>query len=245
MISEYVYLGDQLLAMIKPGNLAYYFHNDHLGTPQVLTDGTGNVAWKALYTPFGEVAITIEAVQNPFRLPGQYYDQETGLHYNYFRHYNPPTGRYLTPDPIGLAGGVNLFTYAKNNPGRFIDRFGKIAVADDIAVAALAAGVYVWAVAYVNSPEGQKLVRDIARGLEWIWDISFASKPGSKPNDCPTGTKPINRYPELTKDDIHKIKKGVGAGPKDWVGITPEGDVITGDSSGKAVNQGPFKDYLP
>lgn len=124
MLAEYVYLGDQLLTMIKPGEAAYYFHNDHLGTPQVLTDGIGSIAWKAVYTPFGEAVTSIATVENPFRFPGQYYDSETGLHYNYYRYYNPPIGRYLTPDPIGLEGGINLFTYAANNPSNFYDVFG-------------------------------------------------------------------------------------------------------------------------
>jgi RHS repeat-associated protein len=56
--------------------------------------------------------------------PGQYYDPETGLHYNYFRYYNPQTGRYVTPDPIGLWGGINLFVYAANNPINFVDPLG-------------------------------------------------------------------------------------------------------------------------
>ena len=56
--------------------------------------------------------------------PGQYYDQETGLHYNYFRYYNPQTGRYITPDPIGLEGGINLFAYVQNDPMNFIDPWG-------------------------------------------------------------------------------------------------------------------------
>jgi len=116
MLTEYIYLGDQLLTMIKPGELAYYFHNDHLGTPQVLTNGAGSIAWKAVYTPFGEAVVLIATVENPFRFPGQYYDQETGLHYNYFRYYDPTTGRYITPDPIGLEGGINLFEYVGGNP---------------------------------------------------------------------------------------------------------------------------------
>lgn len=124
MLAEYVYLGDQLLAMIKPGELVYYYHNDHLGTPQVLTDATQTVAWKATYTPFGEAVTSIATVENPFRFPGQYYDAETGLHYNYYRYYNPPIGRYLTPDPIGLWGGLNLFVYTANNPVRFTDPKG-------------------------------------------------------------------------------------------------------------------------
>jgi len=123
MLAEYVYLGDQLLAMIKPGEVAYYYHNDHLGTPQVLTDPTQTVVWKAAYTPFGEAVVSIATVENPFRFPGQYYDQETGLHYNYYRYYNPPTGRFLTPDPIGLDGGINLYDYVKN-PVNWIDPLG-------------------------------------------------------------------------------------------------------------------------
>ena len=124
MLAEYVYLGDQLLSMIKPGESVYYFHNDHLGTPQVLTDDSQAIAWKAVYTPFGEAVPSIQTVENPFRFPGQYYDQETGLHYNYFRYYNPQTGRYVTPDPIGLEGGINLFAYVAGNPLRWVDPLG-------------------------------------------------------------------------------------------------------------------------
>jgi RHS repeat-associated protein len=124
MLAEYVYLGDQLLAMLKPGESVYYYHNDHLGTPQVLTEDTQTIAWKAAYTPFGEAVPSIQTVENPFRFPGQYYDPETGLHYNYFRYYNPQTGRYITPDPIGLEGGINLFAYVGNNPVNFMDPYG-------------------------------------------------------------------------------------------------------------------------
>jgi len=124
MLAEYIYLGDQLLSMVKPGESVYYFHNDHLGTPQVLTDDSQAIAWKAVYTPFGEAVTSIATVENPFRFPGQYYDPETGLHYNYFRYYNPQTGRYITPDPIGLKGGINLFAYALDNPISLIDPIG-------------------------------------------------------------------------------------------------------------------------
>jgi len=126
--------------MIKPGENVYYFHNDHLATPQVLTDDSQAIAWKAVYTPFGAAVPSIQTVENPFRFPGQYYDPETGLHYNYFRYYNPQTGRYITPDPIGLEGGINLFayvdsvgkppseanlyTYTGNNPVNYIDPSG-------------------------------------------------------------------------------------------------------------------------
>jgi RHS repeat-associated protein len=118
--------------MIKPGEAVYYFHNDHLGTPQVLTDDTQTNAWKAVYTPFGDAVPSIQAVDNPFRFPGQYYDQETGLHYNYFRYYNPQTGRYMTPDPIGLEGGINLFAYVRGNPINLIDPKGLIEIQPEV-----------------------------------------------------------------------------------------------------------------
>ncbi len=75
--------------------------------------------------------------------------------------------------------------------------------------------------------------------------IAATSKPGSKPKDCPSGTRPIDKVPGLGKDEVHDIKGGVGAGPRDWTGIAPNGDVITGDSEGSAVNHGNYKDYLP
>ncbi len=123
IIVEYIYLGNKLLALIQ-GEQVYYYHCDHLGTPQVLTDDSGTVSWKATYTPFGQAQVVIETVTNPFRLVGQYSDQETGLHYNYFRYYDPKAGRYMIPDPIGLEGGINLFAYTENNPVNKIDRLG-------------------------------------------------------------------------------------------------------------------------
>jgi len=102
----------------------YYFINDHLGTPQKLLNENADVVWSADYKPFGEADVYIETFENRFRLPGQYYDSETGLHYNYHRYYDPSIGRYLRADPIGLLGGTNLFLYANTNPINFIDPLG-------------------------------------------------------------------------------------------------------------------------
>ncbi|MFW5451640.1 MAG: RHS repeat-associated core domain-containing protein [Methylophagaceae bacterium] len=101
-----------------------YVHNDHLGTPQTITDQSQQIVWQASYTPFGEATITTEAITNNIRFPGQYYDQETNLHYNYFRYYDPSLGRYITSDPIGLAGGINTYGYVGGNPLGYIDVFG-------------------------------------------------------------------------------------------------------------------------
>ncbi|MBW1997376.1 MAG: RHS domain-containing protein, partial [Deltaproteobacteria bacterium] len=70
--------------------------------PMAMTDEEGQVVWSATYMPFGEAAVSPGSrLQNNLRLPGQYYDQETGLHYNYHRYYDASTGRYMRPDPIG------------------------------------------------------------------------------------------------------------------------------------------------
>ena len=122
-----MYLNGQPLAMIvanTPENV-YYYHNDHLGTPQVMTDSVGAVVWEAAYDPFGEATINIGQITNNLRFPGQYFDAETGLCYNWNRDYNPQLGRYIESDPIGLKGGINLYIYSQNNPIRLIDTDGR------------------------------------------------------------------------------------------------------------------------
>ncbi len=74
--------------------------------------------------PFGRADVTVESVVNNLRFAGQYYDAETGLHYNCQRYYDPALGRYLTPDPIGLAGGINPYVYCLNDPVNLIDPMG-------------------------------------------------------------------------------------------------------------------------
>ncbi len=110
---------------MKQGTDYYFYHNDHLGTPQKLTAINGAVVWAATYTSFGDATVDASStITNNLRFPGQYYDEETGLHYNYFRYYDPGAGRYLRADPIGSAGGVNLFAYVLNNPPNLNDPFG-------------------------------------------------------------------------------------------------------------------------
>ncbi len=73
------------------------------------------------YSPFGKASITTKGLTFNLRFPGQYYDAETGLHYNWRRYYDPNTGRYITSDPIGLAGGINTYAYALGNPMIYTD----------------------------------------------------------------------------------------------------------------------------
>ncbi len=101
----------------------YYYHADHLGTPCEVSDPGGRLQWSAGYRTWGEARPDRTRFDNPFRFQGQYYDAESGLHYNLNRYYDPGSGRFCSQDPIGLAGGLNAYSYAPN-PTRWIDPFG-------------------------------------------------------------------------------------------------------------------------
>jgi RHS repeat-associated protein len=100
-----------------------YLHTDHLNTPRLATSPQGQVVWRWEGKAFGDTAPTGSRTVN-LRFPGQYWDAESGLFYNWNRYYDPRTGRYLSSDPIGLAGGLNTYAYVFGNPLRWIDPLG-------------------------------------------------------------------------------------------------------------------------
>jgi RHS repeat-associated protein len=113
---------------MKKGAEIYFYQNDHLGTPIMLTTAGGRVVWSATYTVFGEAEVApLSSVTNNLRFAGQYYDHETGLHYNYHRTYHPGLGRYLERDPLGAAGGPNPYAYVLD-PTNGIDPLGLFAI---------------------------------------------------------------------------------------------------------------------
>ncbi|PIT14842.1 RHS repeat domain-containing protein [Snodgrassella alvi] len=93
-----------------------YFHTDLNCCPEELTDANGKILWECSFQLWGKRIHEIEheSVEQNLRYQGQYLDRETGLHYNTFRYYDPDIGRFTQPDPIGLAGGLNLYQYAPN-----------------------------------------------------------------------------------------------------------------------------------
>jgi RHS repeat-associated protein len=111
---------------IQVGGEYYWYQNDHLGTPQKMISANGTVVWSARYDSFGLATVGVETVKNNLRFPGQYFDYETGLHYNWHRFYDPETGRYVSADPIGLDGGMNLYSYAYSDPINWIDPTGLV-----------------------------------------------------------------------------------------------------------------------
>ena len=121
--TEYAWLGAMPIAQIDAGTI-HYTHADHLGAPQALTDSTQAIVWDASFRPFGQAESLAGTVAQALRFPGQYFDAETGTHYNYFRDYDPSLGRYLSSDPIGLAGGLNTYAYVGGNPEGAVDPLG-------------------------------------------------------------------------------------------------------------------------
>lgn len=125
-----------------PSNI-YYFHTDQVGLPEELSDSRGRIRWRAAYKAWGntlaerweavdlagqpinctEAQAAPLAMEQNLRFQGQYLDRDTGLHYNTFRYYDPDIGRFISPDPIGLWGGLNLHQYAPN-PTKWIDPLG-------------------------------------------------------------------------------------------------------------------------
>ncbi|MDR5884068.1 type VI secretion system tip protein TssI/VgrG [Caballeronia sp. LZ032] len=117
------------LVKIEDG-ATYHYVTDHLGTPQEMHDHRGELVWAADFTAYGATRLwRVHAVHNPIRFPGQHFDDESGLHYNRFRYYDPQAGRYLNQDPIGLLGGANSYAYADNRPLISIDPVGLAAIA--------------------------------------------------------------------------------------------------------------------
>jgi RHS repeat-associated protein len=100
-----------------------YLHTDHLATPRYGTNAAGATVWTWDSGAFGKEAPTGTATIN-LRFPGQYYDSETTLHYNWNRYYNPATGRYISSDPIGLVAGLATYNYGRINPLLFVDPEG-------------------------------------------------------------------------------------------------------------------------
>lgn len=112
----------------RPEEIAFY-QCDHLGTPQELTDSEGLVCWSANYKAWGEAkqaiskAAGVAGITNPIRFQGQYFDEETELHYNRYRYYDPHSGRFVSSDPIGFFGDSNFYAYTKN-PVEWLDPLG-------------------------------------------------------------------------------------------------------------------------
>jgi RHS repeat-associated protein len=133
LVQETIWMGDIPIATLHPSGSTYaifYVHTDHLNTPRRVSQPSDNqLRWRWDPNPFGDTApnnnpASLGAFTYHLRYPGQYFDIETNLSYNYFRDYDSAIGRYVQSDPIGLGGGVNTFGYALSRPMLLIDPRG-------------------------------------------------------------------------------------------------------------------------
>ena len=181
---------------MKVGTEYYFYHNDHLGTPQKITAVNGTIVWDAKYSSFGEATIEVEAVENNLRFPGQYYDRESGLHYNFWRYYDPSTGRYCRTDTIGIAGGINVYLYVMNNTLKYTDPSGEIFLP----------GILIGFVSDIAIQIGTQLIANGGRweciDIDWTSAIISGAIGGFAPGIFTVGKKFLG----LTKN-FKKIKK--------------------------------------
>ena len=121
--TQYVWVEGEVIAIIRGGQI-YFVLSDHLTRPERVLNAAQATVWEAENVPFDR-AVTSELF-GPLNLgyPGQYYDGESGLWYNWHRYYDPSLGRYITSDPIGLAGGLNTYAYVGGNPISNFDPYG-------------------------------------------------------------------------------------------------------------------------
>jgi len=186
------------LFMRTAANDVYYYHNDHLGTPQQVIDAAGQVLWQAQFSAFGKAHISVESIENNLRFPGQYFDVETGLHQNYFRDYDAETGRYVQEDPLGMASSMNYYAYAYQNPLSYTDPTGEIVpvvaaylrcVLQCMAMDAAANAVFPNP-CYTPEQSAKNCAADCANPINWIG----GGKP-PKMNASSGGSRPPNMSP--------------------------------------------------
>jgi len=122
---EYIWLGSLPLAQVESGGGILYIHADHLGTPQKMTDAGQILVWDRQQEPFGEDYAVTGTADSPLRFPGQRAETAAGLYDNLMRDYDPTLGRYIEADPIGLAGGLDLYGYAAQDPLYWVDPRGE------------------------------------------------------------------------------------------------------------------------
>jgi RHS repeat-associated protein len=230
LIQEMVWFGDLPIAVLKPavppstGIDVFYVQADHLGTPRKISrPGDNQVLWTWAGEAFGHTPPNPNPTgQGDFvfnlRFPGQYFDAETGLHYNDFRDYDPTTGRYIESDPIGLEGGINTYAYVNGNPVNFTDPKGLFLQATIPWIIACASDPLCWVP--IMAVVANCAVEDIPGNKP-----PFRGDPGSTVRGG-TGSRTYgpDGYPETDRDLPHPDECGIGSGDHchDW-GRPPDG----------------------
>jgi RHS repeat-associated protein len=123
---EYIWLGDTPIAVVDAGSpsTTYYVHTDHLNRPIAMSNAAKSFVARYVWEPFGNSYSYTGTAGIDLRFPGQMFQAESGLHYNWFRQYDPTIGRYTQPDPLGLEAGIGRYAYVNNDPLQQTDQQG-------------------------------------------------------------------------------------------------------------------------
>lgn len=227
------------------------FLTDALGSTVALADASGTIQTTYTYEPYGATTAS-GPVGGRYEYTGR--ENDGDLYYYRNRYYSPNLRRFVSEDPIGFAGGSNLYAYAGGNPVQLNDPFGLDPEADQVPGYPVSCPS-IFAPFTDGTPENQQL---LAAGNQFINEVTtwyiqslleqfiyLSEKPDreQKPEGTPAGTKPINKDKRLDREEIHKIKDQLRAGAKDWVGIDPNGNIWTSEG-GSPVDNGHYSDYL-
>ena len=222
LISFYVYDGAGLVAKVTPSNQYYFYHYDGLGSTIAITDSAGQVVNTYCYSPEGLVGAQ-ETIPNPFQYVGRFgvMAEGNGLYFMRARYYDPETGRFINKDPIGYAGGINLYTYVGNNLINWIDKDGR----KTIVITIHDAGVGTHSAVYVNNsgspvlydPAGSYVPETSGRGSgDWFEgdEADLSSYIKYHLEDSRVGLQFFDTSPEEEKEIVERIKEigGVGGG---------------------------------
>jgi len=214
---------------------AYFVHTDQINTPRAITDGGGNLVWQWDSDPFGKDAANEQPAGYPSftfnqRFPGQQFDRENNLHYNYFRDYDPQLGRYVQSDPIGLDGGINTYGYVGGKPLSYSDPNGLVpnpaeaacilgpnpvcvgGVAVDAATWVIAPAAVAGAAAYATSDSGP-----MAAAQGNVADTQIEQDYGREASECKLGgKKPEDKCEWLERNASRYSPARVKATQKAW-----------------------------
>ncbi len=212
----------------------YFIHPDHLNTPRLVADATGTTVWRwDQQEPFGnnpadENPSGLGAFDLPLRLPGQYYDKETNLSYNYFRDYDPSLGRYGESDPIGLYGGINSYAYGDSSPLVFVDPAGDFAFIPAIIAGAKLAGAFLtgyyggqFAVGMVGSQYICRAEQQTQSRAEEEFDQCLIRQRQNKACDCQNEVEALQRAKQSYRFCINFAMNSGAQGPRSIGGKVP------------------------
>jgi RHS repeat-associated protein len=236
----YVHIGIQPVAFVhlvpeQPAEV-YYILTDYSHRPFIVANAAGAAIWASQADPFGVGAPNEDYDQDGInltlnlRFPGQYFDAESGLHYNLNRYYDPTTGRYLESDPIGLKGGLNTYAYVGGNPVNFVDPEGLVfQLAIPFLIEFFTADAAITAACTIAGAVGSELI------LNEIQEDVIPDIPDSTPKDKKLSDGEIKKLGEggvnphdlkdNSRQDLFKDRKGniivkpkAGNGPGDPTG---------------------------